>query len=179
MILILGTPGAGKTTQTRMLAEYLDWQWFSMGELIRQRVSGKERQEMLKGKILGEDTPLRIIDEVLNELGKKADHCVWEGSPRSIGQAEWWIEQAKSGRITIKAVIHLIADVSVAEKRLIKRGRLDDHDDNVIDTRFAEYKKSITPTLDYLRQNGVTVFEIDANETIDEVADNIHKCLGV
>lgn len=179
MILMLGTPGAGKTTQTRLLAEYLGWKWFSMGELIRRQVRGEERQQMLGGRILADDTPLKLIDETLNSLNGQVDNCVWEGSPRSVSQAQWWLDQVKQGRITIQAVIHLVADASVAEGRMVKRGRLDDHDDNVIETRFREYHKSITPTLDYLKKNGIKLYEIDANGTIEDVTNKIHKCLGV
>ena len=45
MIIILVLPGPGKTTQTSLLAEYLDCPWFSMGELIRQQANGQDRQE--------------------------------------------------------------------------------------------------------------------------------------
>jgi adenylate kinase len=179
MILILGTPGAGKTTQTRLLAEYLGWKWYSMGELIRQKVTGDERKEMLEGKIISDEVTIRIIDESMTELGKQLDDCVWEGSPRSVPQAQWWLDQTKQGRITIKGIVHLVADLNVAEKRLLKRGRLDDHDDNVISTRFREYRKSIEPTLNFFKQNKVPVYEIDANGTIEEISQKIHNCLGV
>jgi hypothetical protein len=39
--------------------------------------------------------------------------------------------------------------------------------------------RSITPTLDYLENHGVSVYEIDASGTIEEVAENIHKTLGI
>jgi adenylate kinase family enzyme len=52
VILILGTPGAGKTTQARLLSEYLGCKWFSMGELIRAKVTGQDRKDMLAGKII-------------------------------------------------------------------------------------------------------------------------------
>jgi adenylate kinase len=179
MIIILGTPGAGKTTQTRMLAEYLGWQWFSMGELVRQKVSGEERRDMLAGKIIGDKTILEIIAKTLTSLGEEADKCVWEGTPRSIEQASWWLDQTKKGAITLQAVIHLVADTPVAQKRLAKRGRLDDHDDNVIETRFEQYRKSITPTLEFLKSNSIPVHEINANQSINEIADNIHQVIGV
>jgi adenylate kinase family enzyme len=73
----------------------------------------------------------------------------------------------------------MVADPKVAEQRMVKRGRLDDHDDDVVERRYAEYRRSITPTLDYLEQHGVSVHEIDANDTIDEIADKILKCLGL
>jgi adenylate kinase family enzyme len=60
-----------------------------------------------------------------------------------------------------------------------KRGRVDDENEEVIKKRFDEYHRSITPTLDYLENHGVSVYEIDASGTIEEVAENIHKTLGI
>jgi adenylate kinase len=179
MILILGTPGAGKTTQTRLLAEYLGCRWYSMGELVRNNVSGKDRRDMLAGKIISDEITLSIVDQALSEFNPAKEECVFEGNPRSITQAKWWLKQDKNRRFKIKGVIHLVADKSVAAKRLVNRGRLDDHDDNVVETRFAEYEKSITVTLDYLKKNGVKIHEVDANGTIEEEADLIHKALGI
>ncbi len=178
MIIILGTPGAGKTTQARLLAERLNCPWYSMGQLIRDSVTGQDRQQMLAGKIISDKVTLDIIDRTLAKIDTKNRECVFEGNPRSLPQAEWWLNQVNKGRFSITAVIHLAADVAVAEKRLVNRGRLDDHNDNVVETRFEEYQKSITPTLEYLEQNGIKVLHVDANGTIDQEAELINKALG-
>jgi adenylate kinase len=179
VIIILGTPGAGKTTQARLLADYLGCKWFSMGDLIREKVTGQDRKDMLSGKIISDDVTLDIIDNTLAKIDTKTKEAIFEGNPRSIPQAKWWIKQEQAGRYKITAVIHLVASPEVAEKRLVNRGRLDDHDDNVVDTRFAEYHKSIAPTLDYLKRHGVTVHEVDANGTIEEEFHLIKTALGV
>lgn len=179
MILILGNPGAGKTTQTGLLAEYLNSPWFSMGELIRKNVSGKDRRDMLAGKIISDDVTLTIVDKTLKDIDTVGFECVFEGNPRSVTQAQWWLHQEAVGRFKITGVIHMIADPRIAEERLVKRGRLDDHDEDVIDKRYAEYRRSITPTLDYLTKNGVKVHEVDANGSINTVASDIRKVLGV
>jgi len=179
MILMLGTPGAGKTTQTRLLAERLDCKWFSMGELIRSSVSGQDRSEMLAGKIIGDEVTLQIVDKALSSFKPATQECVFEGNPRSIPQARWWINQINNDRFSVRGLIHLVADPKVAEARMVARGRLDDHDDNVIDRRFEEYHKSIAPTLDFLKNHGVDVYEIDANGTIEEVEKAIDRALGV
>lgn len=178
MILILGNPGAGKTTQTQMLADYLHCPWFSMGDLIRSDVTGQIRRDMLAGKIIDDDVTLKIVDNAIKKVDLSKE-VVFEGNPRSIPQAEWWLAQAAAGRFKITAVLHMVADPKVAEDRMIKRGRLDDHDDNVIEKRFAEYKRSTMPTLEYLKQKGTKVYEIDANQSIEEVAQHIHKVLGL
>lgn len=178
MILILGNPGAGKTTQTQLLAKYLGCPWFSMGELIRQDVTGQHRRDMLAGKIISDDVTLNLVDKTLSKVDTSKE-VVFEGNPRSIPQAKWWLKQAAAGRFKIRGVIHLVADPAVAEQRMLKRGRLDDHDDNVIENRFAEYRRSITPTLSYLKQQGIAVHEVNGNDSIENVADNIHKALGI
>jgi adenylate kinase len=178
MILILGTPGAGKTTQTKLLAEHLGCPWLSMGELFRNNSSGRARRDMLAGKIVNDEDTIKLLDDALKEIDTSKE-VVFEGNPRSIKQAQWWIDQAKAGRFKIRGVVHLIADKKVAAERLVQRGRLDDHDDNVVETRFAEYERSITPTLNFLKQNGVTVHDVDANGTIEQEAGLIRKALGI
>lgn len=179
MIIILGTPGAGKTTQAHMLAKHLGCSWFSMGQLIRDNVTGQDRKDMLAGKIISDKVTLGIVDKALQPIDTKNQECVFEGNPRSTNQAKWWIEQIKIGRFEVKAVIHLIASPKVAAKRLVERGRLDDHDENVVETRFEQYLKSIAPTLKYLRDHGLSVHEVDANGTINEEAKLIHESLGI
>jgi adenylate kinase len=179
MIIMLGTPGAGKTTQTKMLAEHLNCPWFSMGELIRQYSSGQDRKDMLSGKIISDESTLKIVDKALADINTASEECIFEGNPRSITQAKWWIEQQKTGRFKIKGIIHLVIEPSIAEERLQKRGRLDDYDSGVIEKRFAEYQRSIDPTLTYLEDHGMKVFEIQAAGTIEEVAKRIHAALEV
>jgi adenylate kinase len=179
MIIILGTPGAGKTTQAQRLADYLGCKWFSMGQLIRDNVTGQERKDMLAGKIISDNVTLDIIDNALKQIDTKKEEVVFEGNPRSIAQAKWWIKQVEAGRFSIRAVVHLIARPEVAEKRLVKRGRLDDHDDNVVETRIDEYHRSIEPTLEYLRSHGVSVADVDANGSIEEEAKLVYKALEI
>jgi adenylate kinase len=179
MILILGTPGAGKTTQTRLLAGHLDWKWFSMGDLIRREVKGKDRQEMLAGKIIDDQVTLDIVDKTLAKIDFSREDCVFEGNPRSVPQAKWWMQQVNNGRFKIQGIIHLVASLAIAEQRINQRGRLDDHDDNVVETRMEQYKRSIKPTLKYLEKSRLGVHEINADGTIEEVAAAINKVLGV
>ena len=60
---------------------------------------------------------------------------------------------------------------SIADSLGYDRGQL-------VETRFAEYQKSITPTLDFLKQKGVPVHEVDADGTIEEEEALVHQALG-
>jgi adenylate kinase len=178
MILILGNPGAGKTTQTQLLAEYLKCPWFSMGELIRNSVTGQVRKDMLAGKIISDEVTIDIVDKTLKTVDCSKE-CVFEGNPRSVPQAKWWLKQQQAGRFDITGLLHMVSDPKVAQNRMTKRGRLDDHDDNVVEKRYEEYLRWVTPTFTYLEQHGVPVHEINANGTIEEVAGRIHQALGL
>lgn len=179
MIIILGTPGAGKTTQAQLLADYLDCKWFSMGDLIRQKATGQDRKDMLAGKYISDEVTLNIINQTLSTIDTINNECVFEGNPRTIGQAKWWLQQAANGRFKITGLVHLVAEPSIAAKRLVNRGRLDDHDDNVVETRFKAYHDAINPTLDYLKSHGVEVHDVDANGTIEEEFKLIRQTLGI
>jgi adenylate kinase len=134
---------------------------------------------MLAGKIISDDVTLGIIDKTLSEIDAKTKEVIFEGNPRSIPQAKWWIKQEQAGRYKIKAVIHLVASPKVAAERLVERGRLDDHDENVVETRFEEYQRSITPTLEYLKKQGVPVHEVNADGTIEEEEALVHQALNI
>jgi adenylate kinase len=177
MIILLGMPGAGKTTQTRLLAESLGCPWFSMGELIREHATGHDRQEMLEGKIIGDEVTLQILAEALKPIDTASSECIVEGNPRSIPQAKWWLNEIKEGRMKLTGILQLSITVEEAEKRLHSRGRVDDDDMRVVHRRFEEYKRSITPTVEYLKDQGLEVHEIDASKSIEDVAKTIRTSL--
>jgi adenylate kinase len=179
MIILLGMPGAGKTTQTEMLAKYLNCPWFSMGDLLRANITGKDRQDMLAGKLIDYKVPLQIIEKALADIDTSKQEFVLEGNPRSVPQAEWWIAKIKSGQVNLTGFLHLSLDEDAAIDRLTKRGRVDDVTKEVILKRIAEYKRSVVPTVEFLKEQGYTVHEIDAAGTVEAVAGLIHKALNI
>ena len=179
MIILLGMPGAGKTTQTTKLAEVLDCPWFSMGQLIRDHTTGQDRAEMLEGKIIGDEITIKILWDALKDLDLAGKECIVEGNPRSIPQADWWLGKINSGQIKLKGILQLSITEEDALKRLAIRGRMDDDDINVVHKRFQEYNRSVTPTIAYLKQQGVTIHEIDASKSINEVDKAIRASLNL
>jgi adenylate kinase len=179
MILLLGMPGSGKTTQTQILAEHLDCPWFSMGEIIRQKATDGDRDLMLEGKIIPDDPTLKMLWNELKGLDLVNKECIVEGNPRSIPQAEWWLAKIKKGEIKFTGLIHLVISAEDAENRLAQRHRVDDEDIAVLKKRFAEYHAKVSPTLEYLKKHGLKVHQIDAAQGIHKVEVDIKKALNL
>ncbi len=80
IISIGGTPGAGKSTISKMLAKKLDWPRYYIGGLRRQKA--RERgMTIAEYNKLGETDPSTDleVDKYQEELGKKEDDFIIEG----------------------------------------------------------------------------------------------------
>jgi len=51
MIIFLGPAGSGKSVQGQLLAEKYNWQWLSVGQLLRASSDEKVQKIMQKGKL--------------------------------------------------------------------------------------------------------------------------------
>ena len=175
MILLMGVAGAGKSIQGRLLADEHGYAWISSGEIFRVLVTGRRRQQMLEGKLLSDDEVIHLFDKVF-DLIDVSDEFVLDGFPRTVPQAEWLLRQVEKGRLKLSAVIHLAASEEVVRERLLARGRPDDTEE-AIKERFREYRAVTLPILEHLRQEAITVYDIDAAQTPREVHDQIVACI--
>ncbi|MBW2964199.1 cytidylate kinase family protein [Candidatus Woesearchaeota archaeon] len=80
IITVSGTPGAGKTTICRMLAEKLKMKHYYMGG-IRRQVAKEKGMTIEEFNKLGEKDPStdKIVDDYLIKLGKTEDNFIAEG----------------------------------------------------------------------------------------------------
>jgi adenylate kinase len=175
MIILTGVAGAGKSMQGKMFADEHGYAWISTGEILRVLVTGKRRQEMLKGKLLSDDEVTKILDTVLN-LVNTDQEFVLDGFPRTTAQADWLLDQVHKNRLQLTAVVNLAASEEVVLERLMSRGRRDDNREAIAE-RFREYREVTLPILDYFKKEGIHVYNIDASKTPREVHDDILKCI--
>ena len=173
MILLMGMAGSGKSTQGRIFADEQGFAWISTGELLRILITGRRRQEMLQGKLLSDDEMINILDKIFDLINLNKEF-VLDGFPRTVPQARWLMEQAKSGRLGIDVVFNLTVSQEVSRKRLQARGRLDDIDE-VIDRRFKEYGEVVQPIIVFFKEQGLSVYEVDASQNPQAVRDAIRQ----
>lgn len=175
MIVLMGIAGAGKGTQAKMLVEKNNFSLVSTGDLFRAYANEDQHRRMLTGQLLRDDEIYEMIGRALSEV-PDLQRCVLDGTPRSIPQADWLLEQVRQGRFTIKAVIHISVDEDIVRRRLTDRGRSDDTDAGIT-KRFEEYRNNTLPILQYLKEKGVQVFEVNGGQTPDQVHEDILRSI--
>lgn len=167
----MGVAGSGKSMQGKILADELGHAWISTGEILRVLVTGKRRQDMLKGMLLSDDEVITVIEKVLELIDTK-DEFVMDGFPRTEVQVDWMLNQIALGRLQQPIVFNLEIAESVIRKRLTSRNRPDDTDE-AISLRFQEYERATRPIIEYMRIKGVNVIDIDADQTPQVVHSEI------
>lgn len=167
MIILMGVAGSGKSMQGRLLADEKGYSWISTGEILRVLVTGKRRQEMLKGKLLTDAEMVHVISTVFDLIDPKQEF-VLDGFPRTLPQADWLIAQSNVGKFPITSVVHLKADEQVVLSRLKKRGRADDTE-AAIQSRFAEYNAVTLPIIERFKRENIAVHEVTADQPPETV----------
>lgn len=171
MIILMGVAGAGKSMQGHLLAEEHGYEWVSTGELFRQLVTGKRKQEMIEGKLLSDKEVILLVDNTLKSMNLDKEF-VLDGFPRTINQAEWLLRQTQEGRLKISAIFNFQASRKVVQDRLMKRGRQDDTE-SAIEKRFEEYERVTLPIIDFLKHESMPVYDINADQKPKSIHDQL------
>lgn len=158
----MGVAGSGKSMQGRLFSDELGYAWISTGELFRALVTGERRKQMLAGKLLSDQEVIGLVDETFSRMDLTQE-LVLDGFPRTEVQAKWLMKQIEAGRLSLTAIFNLVASKDIVRKRLLSRGRRDDNEE-VIENRFNEYEQKTLPMINYFKHQGVTVFDIDADQ---------------
>lgn len=172
MILIMGSPGAGKSTQARRLQSD-GYTWISTGQLLRDRAEGKYKDMVERGELVPASYVQKMVIDEIERLGDQGE-LILDGFPRDFHESRWLYEDYGAN---IKALLALELDEDVAVNRLAKRGREDDTPEVVRD-RFRVYHNETEEIVDYFAERGVAILKIDASGTENQVYDSIKEALG-
>lgn len=178
MIIVLGVAGAGKSIQSELLAERIGCPWISIGSLLRQHADPTSQEMMQKGEMLPDSITLDILSSELERIGADKNEFVLDGFPRNLFQAEWLNGRISSGQLSFTGIIHLNISKEEAKRRLLMRGRADDHEE-AIEERFSDYEQTILPILDFFRSGGLSVHEVDGQQPVESVQAQIMEVLKV
>ena len=176
MIILFGVVGSGKSEQAKRLLDHFSCPYISTSHLLRDNLTPDRRAKMLAGKLVDDEEILQLLGPALDKARAGEQECILDGAPRSIVQAKWLMKRIQKGDIKLTATIYLKVSKKDVLKRLLARGR-DDDKREIISQRFSQYDKITTPVLDYLREEGCKIEEVDASKSPEEVEAEIQKVL--
>lgn len=172
-ILIVGPVGSGKTTQAKLLADYLGIPSLGMGQVLREMAKENSpqgqslKEDLDKGKLADDAIVAKIARERIAEEDCQ-NGFIFDGYPRSLTQ----IKLFDPG---YDRVFYLDISDTVAEQRLLARGR-DDDTPEIIKERLRIYHQETEPLLEFFEKQGI-LQKIDGGGTIEEIQERIRQNL--
>jgi len=179
-IIVLGPPGAGKGTQSLLIAQKLGLIHLSTGEILRKAVEDKTglglkaKEIMDKGHLVSDEIMIGIIRDAISKDEVKKIGFILDGFPRTLKQAIALDEILMEFGYNDLKVINLVADEEELLKRLKGRGRSDDTIETILHRRKV-HREQTEPVIDHYRQK-FEVFNINGVGSINEINKSI---LGV
>ena len=172
-MLLVGPPGAGKSSQGPLVAERLDVPYISTGALLRAEVQSESRigqrvaDYMNMGRLVPEWLMTYALERRLSDATRSG--FVLDGYPRTLEQAERFTESLDPARLD--GVIELVVPDDVALLRLAMRRRADD-DAQVARSRLDIYREETGPMRDFFASAGLLT-PVDGSRPCDAVSSDL------
>jgi len=182
-IIFLGPPGAGKGTQSALIASAAGIPAISTGDIFRANItSGTELGRQVKA-ILGAGgyVPDEVTNAIVRDRLAQTDAVggfLLDGYPRTPGQVEALDEMLSEQGFALDIVLELTVDTDEVVGRLLRRaqeGRADDTED-VVRERLRIYREETAPLAATYRQRGL-LRQVDGVGTVQEVTARLVSVL--
>lgn len=177
-LILIGKPGSGKGTISKLLKDEYGYSLICMGDILREEKEsgsalGKEIARLIDA---GNLVPDEMVDGIMDrEVTKLKKPILIDGYPRTINQAKHLDEILDN-----VSVIWLEISEKTTIERNLKRGktsnRPDDSNVDVIKQRIENYNKLSLPLKEFYK-NSNRLIEIDGEGTIQEVFELVKKSL--
>jgi len=185
-IVLFGPPGAGKGTQSEILIKAHNLVHLSTGDLFRKHLGegtelGKLAQSYMdKGNLVPDDVVIGMVeDKIKDHLDSKG--FIFDGFPRTVNQAEALDKMIASHKLNISCMVSLEVPEEELKKRLLERGktsgRVDDQDEEKIQTRIQVYKDETAPVAAFYKEQG-KFHGINGVGSIQEISDHIENVIS-
>ena len=183
-LILFGPPAAGKGTQAKRLVEQRGFVQLSTGDMLRAaRASGSDLGQrvariMDEGGLVSDEIVIDLIAEQLSARAG-APGFIFDGFPRTIGQAEALDQLLQSRSEQVDLVIRMRVDderlLARVTKRFEEQGRADDNP-ATFSRRLERYYEDTAPLVPLYAERGVLV-DVDGMGSIETVATSIDAAL--
>ena len=183
-IILCGSPGSGKGTQSDLIVKKYGLQHLSTGDALRAEIKsgselGKEIGELIAGgNLVPDHKMIHLIARYLDNLPAECKGVIFDGFPRTVAQAEA-LELLLERRNMKAVLLDLFVEEDEVIKRLLNRGKTSGRaDDNyeTIKKRLQVYQTETKPVCTYYlhRHN---YFAINGNYSMEDTFSQIDNIL--
>lgn len=179
-LVLLGPPGAGKGTQSQVIASTFGIPHVSTGDIFRGNVKGETplgkeaKGYMSRGELVPDEVVNRMVADRLRQDDAESGFLL-DGYPRTVGQAYTLAGMLAMLDTGLNAVLHFKVSDTELEDRIAKRQQQEGRDDDsaeVFQRRMKEYRDQTTDLIPHYEQEGLLV-DLDAVGTIEQVQDRV------
>jgi len=179
-IVIFGPPGAGKGTQSNLIAKKYNLYQLSTGELLRNEIKnstklGKNISSIINsGNLVSNDIVSDLIEKYIsNEIYR--ERLIFDGYPRNLAQAQNLDNLLKKYNQKIDIVLKLSVNLETIKRRILERKmvekRVDDLEEIAI-KRYETYENNIVSVIDFYKQFNLLKV-INGEASVDGISNEI------
>ncbi|MBC7741354.1 MAG: adenylate kinase [Bdellovibrionaceae bacterium] len=124
-LILIGAPGSGKGTQSRLLIDKYNFVQLSTGDVLRAAISAKSDVGMTakcymdQGKLVPDDVMIALVEDYMSKQSGKS--VIFDGFPRTVAQAESLDSMLKKNAARIDHIVYFKINPQILVKRLTGR----------------------------------------------------------
>jgi adenylate kinase len=177
IILLVGPPGSGKTTQSEFLAKKYRLPAISMSNLLKKVIASGKKDPVAKalatsiasGDALHDEEAAELVGRSLQRTDLRKGFIL-DGFPATAGQAKALDRILQDNRLPKAVVVVLDVPDDVIRRRMRARGRVDDKPE-IIDRRIREFREQASLLAGWAGQTHIV--RVNADAKIGDVSKQI------
>jgi adenylate kinase len=124
-LILIGAPGSGKGTQSRLLIDKYNFVQLSTGDVLRTAISVKSdvgmtaKGYMDQGKLVPDDVMISLVEGFMSKQSGKS--VIFDGFPRTVAQAKSLDSMLEKNATRIDQIVFFKINPQILVKRLTGR----------------------------------------------------------
>lgn len=207
VVFIMGPPGSGKSTQAQVLGEQFGLERIKTGSILRElgkrsSVRGRSIKERIDvGRLAPPPLVAELVIRKLRRVLARSAGAVFDGSPRTLHEAELLLDALKCARAPRVLVVSLDVPQQETVRRIMSRWvcegckreippgdvtlercvacggkvvRREDDREHIVSDRWTEYAFRTLPVIRYLERRGL-VTRVNGDRPILDVQAEVRQ----